>query len=524
MFRMLDNLLVLDGERLSYRALDVEQIGSVYEGIMGYRVEVAQHPSIAVQSKPKGSKTVTAVVVDLQLLQETKPKDRSKQLKEWANCELSTKPAKALKEANTLDEIIAALGTKISKRTPNTLPAGALYFQPTEERRRSGSHYTPRSLTAPVVNTTLQPIFQQLGSQPTPEQLLNLKVCDLAMGSGAFLVEACRQIADSLVEAWERNKAISPDTEEPVVIARRMVAQQCIYGVDKNPFAVNLAKLSLWLFTLSRDRPFTFLDHALKCGDSLVGLTRREIGEFAKDPTADLPLMQMLQEIEDVKNYRVEIQASDTRTDEDDTRKRKQWERAETQLAKARFSADVAVAAFFDAEKKTKTAQKEKQEEYQGILRSDTSKVKAISQRLREGETGIKVFNWEIEFPEVFDRANGGFDAILGNPPFAGKNTTIAAHAEGYPDWLKIVHPESHGNSDLVAHFFRRGFTLIREEGALGLIATNTIAQGDTRSTGLRFICNHGGIIYNAKRRYKWPGMAAVVVSLVHIFKPKKGG
>lgn len=344
------------------------------------------------------------------------------------------------------------------------------------------------------------------------------------MGSGAFLVEACRQIADRLVEAWERNDAISPDTEEPVVIARRMVAQQCIYGVDKNPFAVNLAKLSLWLFTLSRDRPFTFLDHALKCGDSLVGLTRSEIGEFAKDPTADLPLMQMLQEIEDVKNYRVEIQASDTRTDEDDTRKRQQWEMAETQLAKARFSADVAVAAFFDAEKKTKTAQQEKKDEYQGILRSDTSKVKAISQQLREGETGIKVFNWEIEFPEVFDRANGGFDAILGNPPFAGKNTTIAAHAEGYPDWLKIVHPESHGNSDLVAHFFRRGFTLIREEGALGLIATNTIAQGDTRSTGLRFICNNGGIIYNAKRRYKWPGMAAVVVSLVHIFKPKKGG
>lgn len=99
---MLDNLLVLDGERLSYRALDVEQIGSVYEGIMGYRVEVAEHSSIAVQSKPKGSKTVTAVVIDLQALQETKPKDRSKKLKEWANCELSAKPTKALKEANTL--------------------------------------------------------------------------------------------------------------------------------------------------------------------------------------------------------------------------------------------------------------------------------------------------------------------------------------------------------------------------------------------------------------------------------------
>lgn len=119
----------------------------------------------------------------------------------------------------------------------------------------------------------------------------------------------------------------------------------------------------------------------------------------------------------------------------------------------------------------------------------------------------------------MFDRENPGFDAIVGNPPFAGKNTIINGNSEGYVDWLKIVHPESHGNADLVAHFFRRAFTITRQGGAFGLIATNTIAQGDTRSTGLRYICNHGGIIYNATRRYRWPGVAAVVVSLVHIWK-----
>jgi hypothetical protein len=232
--------------------------------------------------------------------------------------------------------------------------------------------------------------------------------------------------------------------------------------------------------------------------------------------------MKMLQNIDQVKNYRMEIQSADTRSDEDDTRKRQQLDLAESQLEQVRLNADVAVAAFFDAEKKTKTAKKEKSQEYKEILNNnDESKVKNISQRLREGEKGVQVFNWEVEFPEVFDRDNPGFDAIVGNPPFAGKNTAIAAHAPGYMDWLKVVHPESHGNSDLVAHFFRRAFVLLREEGALGLIATNTIAQGDTRSTGLRFICNNGGVIYNAKRRYKWPGLAAVVVSLIHIFKPK---
>lgn len=114
------------------------------------------------------------------------------------------------------------------------------------------------------------------------------------MGSGAFLVEACRQIADRLLESWERYGCDIDETVDRVLAARRLVAQRCLYGVDKNPFAVNLAKLSLWLFTLAKERPFTFLDHALKCGDSLVGLTRKEIGSFAPDPIAELPLMALL--------------------------------------------------------------------------------------------------------------------------------------------------------------------------------------------------------------------------------------
>src|SRR5262249_30296847 len=97
-------------------------------------------------------------------------------------------------------------------------------------------------------------------------------------------------------------------------------------------------------------------------------------------------------------------------------------------------------------------------------------------------------------------------------------------HAKGYPDWLKVVHPESHGNADLVAHFFRRAFTLIRNDGTFGLIATNTIGQGDTRSTGLRSICTHGGTIYAARKRLKWPGEAAVVVSVVHVFRGQMPG
>ncbi|MBK7906929.1 MAG: N-6 DNA methylase [Gemmatimonadetes bacterium] len=160
---------------------------------------------------------------------------------------------------------------------------GGLTLHPSEERRRSGSHYTPRELTEPIVATTLRPIFEAMGDSPTPQQILSLKVCDPAMGSGAFLVGACRYLGDALVQAWQRSgemPTIPPD-EDPQLFARRLVAQRCLYGVDRNPYAVQLAKLSLWLVTLAREHPFTFLDHALRHGDSLVGLTRR-------DP--DLPL------------------------------------------------------------------------------------------------------------------------------------------------------------------------------------------------------------------------------------------
>ncbi len=139
--------------------------------------------------------------------------------------------------------------------------------------------------------------------------------------------------------------------------------------------------------------------------------------------------------------------------------------------------------------------------------------------RLRHGEHPIQPFHWGLEFPEVFQRKNSGFDAIVGNPPFAGKNTVAAGNRVHYAAWLQALHEGAHGNSDLVAHFFRRAFGLLRKDGVFGLIATNTIGQGDTRATGLTTILGLGGAIRHATRRLKWPGEAAVVVSVVHVKK-----
>jgi hypothetical protein len=157
------------------------------------------------------------VVVDLAALLSQKPDARAKLLKESAGCDLTGASLAALKAAKNPEDAVAALGRKQSPRTPAIVPAGSLYLQPGEERRKSGSHYTPRSLTGPIVRTTLRPILEALGEHPTPAQILDLKLCDPAMGSGAFLVEAARQLGEHLRRAWDLYKSTPafPPTRTP---------------------------------------------------------------------------------------------------------------------------------------------------------------------------------------------------------------------------------------------------------------------------------------------------------------------
>ncbi len=141
-------------------------------------------------------------------------------------------------------------------------------------------------------------------------------------------------------------------------------------------------------------------------------------------------------------------------------------------------------------------------------------------------------FHWHLEFPEVFflerpDPLEGGktngaayVDAFVGNPPFLGGSSISSNYGEAYRDWLLALHEGSHGNADLSAHFFRRVARLLGAHGTIGLISTNTISQGDTRSTGLQHLVNQEGfLIYDATRSMMWPGVAAVSVSVVHLGK-----
>ena len=524
-YRVLEKLLVLDGERISYRTLDVEQIGSVYETIMGFRMEVATGRSVAVKPAKKLGAPST---VDLDTLLAQPKGNRAKWLQPRIDRNLTDTVAKGLRAAETVEDLHAALDRVLDKdATPDLVPAGALVLQPNQERRRSGSHYTPRELTGPIVRHTLAPILERLrgedGRAPTPARILDIKVCDPAMGSGAFLVETCRQLADALIDAWGAHgeMPVIPPDEDEVIHARRLVARKCLYGVDRNPMAVDLAKVSLWLSTLARDHPLTFVDHAFRHGDSLVGLSRRQIEAFHWLRDAQ-PLQKGI-EVGWVREHMAKATELRRRIREageevSDQELHDLWHDARNEIGAVRFYGDLALAAFF-AEAKPKQREAKRLEFAGAVTRNEAIRYLSWLEEQRDADPPLAPFHWEVEFPEVFDRENPGFDAFVGNPPFAGKNSVAAGNVGGYPDWLKTRHEESHGNADLVAHFFRRAFDLVRAGGTFGLIATNTIAQGDTRSSGLRWICEHGGEIYRATKRYQWPGEAAVVVSVLHVAK-----
>jgi hypothetical protein len=413
LLRILEGLMTLKGERggarerLSYRTLDVEQIGSVYETVMGFTVETTKHRALAIRA---GKNNRTPVFVNLEQLAAAKGKDRIKFLKEEADRgQLSASVARAVEPAKDASELAASLDSIIDERgsaRKQLTAAGAPILQPTDERRRTGSHYTPRGLTEPIVRHALEPAFQRLGPGAKPEQILALKVCDPAMGSGAFLVETCRTIAAKLVEAWSRypdKKPAIPGDEDEELHARRLVAQRCLYGVDKNPLATDLAKLSLWLATLARDHEFTFLDHALRSGDSLVGLSQNQIAAANWDASKPgLPLFRQLvkDRIAEAMKGRAEIQTApgDTARALQEARYRSLEER----IKDVRLIGDAVIAAFFAADKpRARETKRAEAESWLGGSPVAWEKLAAMAASLGHGVHPLSPFS-------LGDRISGG--------------------------------------------------------------------------------------------------------------------
>jgi hypothetical protein len=325
--------------KLSFGALDIEQIGHVYEGLLDHTAKRACEPMLGLAGAKNLEPELPLAALEtarsqgeaklLTLLKDTTKRSESALRRALAgDLELDLH---RLKAACDNDEALlervrpwAGLLTKDTHGHPLVITTGSIYVTQGTDRRSTGTHYTPRSLTEPIVRHTLDPLVYRGmadGVSPTPEMLigpeeiLKFKVVDFACGSGAFLVQACRYFSEQLVAAWECEEARSPgeplaieamhptgspeerllpkDTEERLAIARRLVADRCLYGVDKNPMAVEMAKLSLWLVTLQKNRPFEFLDHAIKCGDTLLGVDSVEqLKAFHSEPERGQELAQ----------------------------------------------------------------------------------------------------------------------------------------------------------------------------------------------------------------------------------------
>jgi hypothetical protein len=434
------------------------------------------------------------------------------------------------------------------------------------DRRSTGTHYTPRSHTEPIVQHTLEPLVYIGPAEGQPREqwqlrsaaeLLDLKICDMAMGSGAFLVQADRYMAERLVEAWENaEQALIPghlppsggspregegrtprpritpegklstgapgetlipdDADERLSLARRIVADRCLYGVDKNPLAVEMAKLSLWLVTLAKDRPFTFLDHALKCGDSLVGADEDMFQRWAHGIRgSEMTLFdeQLRGQLTEARQKRRELESFEVKDVRDAERKAALLAEADRTLECVKLGCDLIIGVrLLDLKPKEKEARL-------NTLLLDYMAGKPLNmpeaQEALDAARKARAFHWPFEFPEIFER--GGFSAFVGNPPFIGGQHISGNLGKDYLNYLKTKWSHARGSADLCAYFFLRSFENLQVGGTLGLLATNTIAQGDTRALGLEYIVQKGGVIYHANASMNWPGTAAVVVSVIHV-------
>ncbi|WP_156725260.1 Eco57I restriction-modification methylase domain-containing protein [Streptomyces apocyni] len=584
-------------EALSYKGLDVEQIGHVYEGLLEYGCVRPAEPYLGL----KGKYEAVLPLADLERWRREGTGTLERELRDvsGATARQIEKALAGQTDASALADLDAAcdnddaLAARIApyaglvqpdlRGRPMVFPGGSVVMVRSGDRRDSGTHYTPKELAEEVVQHTLAPLCYAPGPAEGAEpgvwraksanELLELKVLDPAMGSGAFLVSACRYLSERVVQAWERDglpDAIRRDVgdgdrDELLRVARRLVADRCLYGVDRDAMAVELAKLSLWLVTLSKGRPFSFLDHALRCGDSLVGVIDTEqIKAFHLDSGARQLSPEVSRALDVTETLlsraaglRREIEATPVNDIREVRNKTDKLREAEELAERLRLAADAVVGAalaaegisdeeatelsgeekvggkrgaaqFRDAKENAKErAYRERLESVAGLVERALAGDEDAGARARlrvdewlEGEgvrsVAVRPLHWPLEFPEIMGvGARVGFDAVVGNPPFIGGQKLTGNLGTDYREYLvNRLGGGQRGSADLCSYFLLRNLALAPGRRT-GIIATNTIAQGDTREVGLDQATAAGWKVFRAIKSQPWPGTAALEVSLL---------
>lgn len=546
--------------RISFRDIDVEQIGYIYEGLLGYSCADVDEVTVGLIGKEGEEPEIP--LATLESLAVAKPKDTAlaEAILAWAkeNQPAATPPskaalAKAIRESEHVEDadralravttdaslrdrlrpFIGIIRRDLRDRPLVVVPDGVLVVE-SPSRATAGAHYTPRSLAEEVVLYALEPLVYDPGPHQRVDgwvlkeswRILDLKIADIACGSGAFLVAAARYLAARLVEAWQREGAAVGTPHEQQTHAIRTVVATCLYGADINAMAVEMCKLSLWLVSLDPRLPFSFVDDKILLGNSLLGLTdARQLRFKHIDPDAASRQPTLLElDVDGVldKASRLRRQLA-TEVNNDDpqrsaTTKRRQWRDYQRLTAQLCEVADGVIAAGLRLGGKPGKALREAYENLRlAIERGYGDQNRALLDQILEAGLTPTVrtdyarwdpLHWILMVPDVMDR--GGFDAVIGNPPFLGGQKLTGAMGTNVRDWfVNVLAGGTKGSSDLVGYFFLRAMSLLNECGNLGLIATNTVAQGDTREVGLDRMAVGGFTITRAIQSKSWPATSA---------------
>jgi len=412
-------------------------------------------------------------------------------------------------------------------------------------RSNTGSHYTPDDLVQPLLKHSLDYLIaDKLKEADKEAALLSLRVADIACGSGHILLAAARRIGTELAIVRTGEDQPSPSALRQAI---RDVIRHCIYGVDLNPLAVELCKVALWLEAHVPGQPLNFLDHHIKCGNAIVGFVNQDELEKGipmeafknlpgddKDVAAALRKRNKEGRADDKRQVKMKLSAENQQK-LDEIRQRWQVlsglpettpteiEQKRTQFRQFSASKDayliqqiaaIPIAQFYQPKTLENKSCVITEQDYRNYLTGHQTPQGQATASAWATAHRKKFFHWFLEFPEIMQR--GGFDCILGNPPYLGGKRLSRTYGDTFLGYVKHTFAPANGGVDLVVYFLRRAFNLLNSNGYLAIISTNTICQGDSRLAGLEFLnTTEKSQINFSKRSVRWPGRAAVNVTLL---------
>lgn len=471
-------------EFIDYKSLGVRQLGSIYEGLLEFNIRVAPEDMAVVKGK-KAEKVVP-------LAEAKKPKD--------------------------------------------VIKKGEVYLEnDRHERKTTGSYYTPDYIVKYIVENTVGPVLAERleklrpklrSHSPEPslvDELFEVRVLDPAMGSGHFLVEAVDFITDRLVnylsrfpnnpvqmeiertrqeilsEMDKRGIVVDPARLTDLNILRRHVLKRCIYGVDLNPMAVELAKVSLWLHCFTLGAPLSFLDHHLKCGNSLIGAKVDEVAEAVESGQMTLLSTSRFGGVNKATDMMLRIGELSDVTPDQVMKSRENYKTALTMIEPYKRMLDVYTSRWFGNDVQTVGRGKTRKTvdmalaflksgssetwlrnlEVSSGLRPEYGEVVEIAMNAAQNRVW-RFFHWELEFPEVWfvkgkRKENPGFDAVVGNPPYGYRT---------FGDFSTYLREQMHvGKSENIAEYFiQKSIEITSKYGLYGMILPKQLTYVPTWS------------------------------------------